>query len=221
MQPYISEKLPMVKTLDKELAETPDYKTVQRVILDLYYGGIIQKGGGYCISMSDMIRTLLLQNGIDASLLECKLTIIKTNPPGLSLIGHHGLRKSNDFSDIDTHIVCVTNTTIPMLIDLSIHDFQPGIPFICERINGVNIKDETDQSSDVISKYEFGNNSTWIYQTREVQRIPRQHQIGIIDRFKTDARVFDDIKWLKILSYLGVAFAVVNFVINVTILNIT
>ena len=218
MQPYISEKLPMVKTLDKELAETDDYKTVQQVILDLYYGGIIQKGSGYCISMSDMIRTLLLQSGIDATLKECKLTIIKKNPPGLALIGYHGLRKSNNFSDIDTHIVCVTNTTIPMLIDLSIHDFQPGIPFICERINGVNVKNITNQNSDVMSKYEFGDNSTWIYQTREVQRIPQQHQISIIDRFKTDAKVFDDIKWLKILSYFGIVFGLVNLTINIAIL---
>lgn len=210
-------------TFDHELAQTSDYKTVQQILLDLYYGGIVQKGSGYCISMSDMVRTLLIQKGIDTDIIECKLTILGQNPPGMTLIGHHGLRKTtnlNDADDIDTHVVCITKTQIPMLLDLSIFNCRPEIPFICERLNGSNVPNINDQSSDTIAKYEF-DSSVWIYQTRETQRIPRQHQISIIDRIKTDIRVSNDIKWLKILNYLGISISLINFTVNLVIIYLT
>lgn len=205
--------IPKLTTFDTALAETKDYKLVHKFLIELWTSGIIQKGGGYCLSMTDMIRTILAQHNIDSDVVECKLTVMGQNPPGLLLVGHDGLRNSTQLTDMDTHFVCVTKTEIPMLIDLSIFNVRPEIPFICERLNATNESLEEH----LLAKYQY-ENSSWIYQAKEASRLPQTHQISMLNRIKNDLRVHRDINYLKSLGYVGLGLSIINFIINMTIL---
>jgi len=193
--------IPRFQTTDEILLNDPEYQKVYEVVKELWSSGIIQRGTGYCLAMSDMMVTLLAQKGINSHIQECKTTIIGINPPGLNLVGHTGLFPVNRVpDDLDTHIVCITDTKTPMLIDLSLGAMRPEIPFICERVNG---------SGTTISEYDFGS-SRWVYQSKGTGRLPEQHQKSMLERMGTDRGVTRDIRLLKILVILAITISTVN-----------
>lgn len=206
--------IPKITTFDTALAETKDYKSVHKFLLELWTSGVIQKGSGYCLSMTDMIKTILAQHNIDSDVVECKLTVLSQNPPGLLLVGHDGLRNTTATTDMDTHFICVTKTEIPMLIDLSIFNIRSEIPFICERLNATNESLEEN----LLAKYQY-ENSSWVYQAKAASRLPQVHQLSMLNKIKNDIRVNQDINYLKILNYFGIGFALINFVMNMVIVG--
>ncbi len=195
--------IPRFQTTDEILLNDPEYQRVYETVKELWQSGIIQRGTGYCLSMSDMIMTILRQKGIDSHLEECKLTIIGVEPPGLMMVGHTGLFKHNRTpDDLDTHIVCVTDTKIPILIDLSIGGMRAEIPFVCERANG---------EKNTIGEYDFGR-SRWVYQRKEQPRLPQQHQLSVTERINTDRWVNRNIGLLKILVIVSITVSLFNAV---------
>jgi hypothetical protein len=184
-------------TRDKELLRTKEYQTVVDVVKKMWDSEVIHRSTGYCFSVSDMVRTLLLHEGIHSKIVECQLTVINTDPPGFVMLGydHHVKNK-----EVPTHVVCVTDTEIPMIIDLSIGYIQPdAVPFIVERASpNPNMKES-------IAEIKF-DHATWHYTHKRDQYFPKFHQESIIDRIATDRKVKREIGWLKLL--IGVVLAV-------------
>lgn len=171
-------------TDDIQLYNDPEYQLVIHIIHDLWRSGIVQKGTGQCWAMSDVICKLFKINGIESSLQECSLFIMKQNPPILNLVGYfNDVEGAPD--DIYTHIVCITKTKIPMLIDLSISSYHDTIKFICERLN----KEEGELD---IAEYNFGD-VTFKYSKKDIQHVPELYQQNILTRIKTDNLIFSKI----------------------------
>jgi hypothetical protein len=190
-------------TLDDELLASADYKKVMEIVDQLWQGGLIQRGAGYCFSMSDLMRISLGQKGISARTVECKVTVMGNEPPTLILIGHDGLGPKSTVpnpSSIDTHIVVITDTAIPMIIDLSIGHIRQNIPFIVARANG-----KGDLIADVALE-----SSRWIYHCKESVSVPSIHQENILERIKTDKQVRKEINWLKVLIIVAIAISSLN-----------
>jgi hypothetical protein len=199
---------PMLRltTTDQELAANKDYQTVMEQITLLYNSGVVARGGGFCLSMSEMIRTLLHQQGIACHLVECKLTVMSKNPPRLSLVGHDNLTvqtASHNFNQLDVHVVCITDTAIPMLIDLSIAEIRPEhTPYICERLN---------ETEDHIAEYQWAD-TTWVYQHKAVSQLPKMHQESIAHRFLTDRKIFKTLRILAIMLAISLTISTLNAV---------
>lgn len=187
-QPTPTLAVPRFVSKDQELIETRDYQIVIAVVRELWSGGIIARGSGYCLSMSDMIQTLLKQQGIESHLEECKLTILGIDPPNFKIIGQTGLwQPDRRPDDVDTHVVCVTDTDIPMIIDLSVYSFRDEVPYVVERLNG---------RAGFLAELDF-TQSRWVYQRKDRPRLVDQHQTSILDRMETDRRVKRQITWLQ------------------------
>jgi len=182
-------------TDDELLISDPEYQKIITIIHDLWNSGIVQRGNGHCYSMSDIISKLLKLNGIDCYLEECSLMILKKDPPELHLVGYPMADLTNPHQEIISHVVCITKTKYPILIDLSISHFIEGIPYICEQLkNGNNVE---------ISNFDFSN-SLFKYSRRSTNQVPLLHQQSIIDRIQTDKLIFSNIdKLSKVL--IGVA----------------
>lgn len=188
LPPIPGATVPRFTSKDQELVETRDYQIVIALVRELWSGGIIPRGSGYCLSMSDMIQTLLKQQGIDSHLEECKLTILGIDPPNFKIIGQTGLYKPDRRpEDVDTHVVCVTDTKIPMIIDLSVYSFREEVPYVVERLNG---------RPGFLAELDF-TQSRWVYQLKDRQRLVDQHQTSILNRIQTDQRVRRQITWLQ------------------------
>jgi hypothetical protein len=188
------------ETQDRELAKTPEYRKVLEVLNNLWQGQVIQRGGGYCLSMSDMIRTLLKKEGIESRLVECKLTVMNKNPPSLMLIGHDGLiQRTGNINEMDVHVVCVTETDIPMLIDASIINLNMGRAWIVERAG----------HGDVIGEYVY-DDVNWIYQIKPYSQLPQSYQKSIVDRIHTDRKIFKKLHWLTVILALVITVSTLN-----------
>lgn len=180
---------------NKNKVADPEHQKIITIIEDLWENGIVQRGKGYCYSMSDIISKLLKLNGIDCYMEECSLMILRKSPPDLFLVGYPGPDVMNNVKEVHTHVVCITKTKNPILIDLSINGFIDEVPFICERI--------VDSNNVEISNFEF-KNSVFKYSRKSEQQLPILHQQSIIERIDTDKRIFSSIKNVK-LFLLGLA----------------
>lgn len=190
-------------TDDETLLSDEEYLKTITVIHDLWNSGIVQRGNGHCYSMSDIISKLLKLNGIDCYLEECSLMIIRKNPPELHLVGYPGSDLENALEEIRTHVVCITKTKYPLLIDLSISHFIEGIPYVCERI--------VDSNAVEIANFEF-ESSFFKYSRRSHTQVPLLHQQSIIDRIQTDRKIFANIDRITKVM-IGVAIITsINFI---------
>jgi len=156
--------------------ETEYFKIVKGVVDGLRKSGMTEAGSGYCLSMSDIVLKLLHKEGIKARLVECNLMVTLKNPPGLFLMGYPGFNQNNYTADkmLQTHIVCITETEIPILIDASVSHIDKSIPYIC-----APLLKNYDHAN--ISEYDF-ETSTWTYTEKEDTDIelPKLHQLGLI-----------------------------------------
>lgn len=193
---------------NNSINQTDYFKTIKKVIDNLDNSGMIKTGSGYCLGMSDIALKLLHKHGIKSKIVECTLMVTLKNPPGLYLMGYPGFNSDNYNSEkmMQTHIVCVTETEIPVLIDLSISHIDKNIPYICAPI--LKSFDNTN-----LLECEF-ETSTWTYtqkQDTELE-ISKLHQKSILDRINTDRNIFDQIKFIKIIMLAILSLSTINII---------
>lgn len=189
---------------DPARAKDTEYQKIMDIVEGLWEGKVISRGAGFCLSMSDLIHTVLKQQaGIDSRVVECKLTVLTNDPPSLKLIGHDGLKYGNSTNDLDTHVVCITDTKQPYIIDLSISNVLPYVSYVVEPLNGTEPR--------MIGEYTYSN-SRWIYQERENPKLPKIHQSNILERFNTDRQLFSKMRILKILIAIALTISTANAV---------
>lgn len=188
---------------DSELESKDYYKKVISILEKLWEDGIIQRSGGYCLSVSDMVQKLLKFNGIESRLLECNLIFLDKDPPNMRLVGYDGIKEvQDDKMELDTHVVCVTETEIPILIDLSINYLSNSVRYICQRY-------EPNDTNNI--EYKIGS-TTWIYQEKVNSRVPSLHRKSISDRIKLDLQVENNFKRINYFLIGLSLISVLNFI---------
>lgn len=184
---------------DQELREDDTYKEIIEVVKQLWETNVIARAPGYCFSISDMIYTLLQHRGINCEIVECQLMVHRREPPVMIALGYD--HRPDGPMDVTTHVVVVTKTRIPILIDLSIGNLQPDqVRLIVERANGLN---------GTIATLDLGS-TTWIYTKKRDQKFPGFHQRSIVERIETDQRVKKELSWLKVLVVTAIVIAGLN-----------
>jgi hypothetical protein len=191
----------MILTSSDEIKNTKDYLAIVEVIERMDRTNVLWLGRGQCISMSDILCAALFQVGIKAKMVECQAVITNHNvvPSESVTIGYDG---SNQPGQIDTHVVCVTQTEIPMIIDASISFLLPSdkkilVDKIIDADNRVFYNTKCD-----------GFDLT--YQQKTTNKIGFEHQRSIIDRIETDNRIFKNMNWLKTLIIISLSISTVN-----------
>jgi hypothetical protein len=190
------------------VTQTEYYQTIKYVVDNLKTSGMLQAGSGYCVSMSDIIHKLLHKEGIKSQIVECSLMVTLKDPPGLFLMGYPGFNQNNYTPDkmISTHVVCVTETEIPILIDLSIGHIDKDIPYICSPIMR-----NYDHAN--LAEYDF-ESSTWTY-TRKPEtevELPKLHQRSILDRIKLDNQIQQQIGVIQKLVLIALSISSMNLI---------
>jgi hypothetical protein len=179
---------------------------IKQIIENLKHSGMLNLGSGYCLSMSDIVLKLLYKEGILAELVECSLMVMVKEPPSLCLVGYHGFHENvyDEDKRMENHIVCITKTKIPILIDLSIGHIDRNISYICEPI-----VEECSHAD--IAEFNFPT-STWTYQSRDVPELPKLHQKSILNRIQTDVKVDKEITFIKYFLFILFTVSSLNFV---------
>jgi hypothetical protein len=84
---------------------------------------------------------------------------------------------------------------------LSINNVLPYVHYIVEPLNST-----TDRE---IASYSFGD-SRWIYQERENLKLPQIHQSNMLERWRTDIKIFSKIRLLNILIVIALGISTIN-----------
>ncbi|WJZ48036.1 hypothetical protein [Synechococcus phage DSL-LC03] len=171
---------------------TDYYRKIKHLIETVEITGTLYRSSGHCIGISDMIKKLLEDYGIKSKLIECNLSIIQ--PDSISLIGYQDGIDLNPKSEVATHVVCVTETPVPLLIDLSISDISKTINYIVHPLHEKFIEHDKN-----IVTIKFDNN-TWSYNQRQQNILIDLHEKSIIDRINKDIQV--DLKLDKLTKII-------------------
>lgn len=195
-------------TTNDELKDTEEYKKVKQVIEKLIVSGISRMGEGYCISVSDIAFNMLNQAGIKSHLMEVQMSAVDNNTNNTYMVGFTNTNMESSHINVQTHVVVVTDTQIPMIIDLSIAHRLPE-NYQCIIDKAINEGDRVVCSLEILRwKY--------IYQEKKTKLgLPMLHQISILERIATDTKIFKDIKHLKTLNIIGIVlsvFAAINVI---------
>lgn len=187
------------------LSDSIEYQQIIGTIRDLYINGVIQRSSGYCLSSSDMVYKILSANGIKSRIVECSLVIKTHNPPTLNIVGEDNLFEITSSNIMNSHVVVITETEVPMIIDLSIgHLYEyTNVPFILDEL-----VEDTERKS--VYKITYPN-STWVYQEKSNSKVPEIYQSSILNRIKTDKKIFKDIDYIKKIIYFIIIISSLNF----------
>jgi len=191
-------------TQDESVVDLPVYKTISSVLTQMIRSGVVNMGAGYCISMSDMLRTALQHRGIKSRLVECQLTVTyrSQDPPDIRFIGFDDIVNPGE---IDTHVVVITETDPPFLIDASIpHRLPPNTYAVVEPVTTGN------HSREILGETYTDHEITVSYRQKPRPHVSIHHQESILERIETDRRIFRNLGWLKTLIIVALAISTLN-----------
>jgi len=201
----------IIYTNDKSLENNPTFKKIKGSLETLFKSTGHQFFFGNCVSSCDIIQQVLSQEGIKSKILECQLSIIKTdneNQKQFFFIGYDG---NSTPGQIDTHTILLVEDDEPILIDISIGQiFLPDNRVVVEKIS-------SKIDSSIIAEYIIGN-LVLSYKHKHNLKLPSIHQKNLVQRIIFEQDNERSIKFLKKLIIAAVAFGLFNFTLNLLLI---
>jgi hypothetical protein len=198
----------MQYTHDESIVGLPEYKAVYQVIRSMVENGIIQRLQHSCVAASELISSMLLHEGIESKLVECVVSVKNNNvsPPGYTFIGYDGLTQQEQ---IDVHVVVITQTKTPLLIDVAIpYALSEETPYVVGKLEKV-------KDNNILADFSF-NGFDIRYNLKKQIKLPSLHQKSILQKIKDDEAVKEKLRTLQIFVWIIAAFAAINFTLNMT-----
>jgi hypothetical protein len=201
---FKKDKIEENKNIVDSIAEEEYYKTIKTVVDGFVKSPLFKTFSNNCIAACDMIQASLNLKGIRSRLIEVQLSMMRTKGEENSymFIGFDNIISTGQ---VDTHMVVVTDTKIPLLIDLSLGKYLPSeAPFILRPIL------PTDE---VIAEFEHFNIKL-SYSYKKNIRFPQIHQKYLIQRMQEEQEVRKEISFIRIMVMCALAMSGINFVLN-------
>lgn len=185
---------------------TPYYQKIKEIIDQLRHQEILFRLSGNCIAASDMIQNLLAQHGISSRLVEVQLTATRFYNEQQSEFIFVGFDNLKFPGQIDTHLVVITETDIPVLIDCSIGHILKGCDYD-------HILHDLNSNEHHLADYRV-NDVQLTYQIKKNIRWPAVHQQNLLGRLSEEKRIKDNLQLLKLWTIVGISMSVFNMCAN-------
>ncbi len=184
----------------------PYYLQIKKLLDNLITTGVLPKLQGNCIAAADLVQNLLYQHNIHSRILEVQLTATKHYNDGdteFMFVGYDNLMNPGQ---VDTHLIVIAETEIPLLIDVSIGHVLAGTSeqFVLKELNTNSLFLADHMIDDV----------QLTYTAKKSIRLPNLHQRTLIDRMMEERKLKETIQWLKILTMTGLGLSVFNTLAN-------
>lgn len=188
-------------------------KTIAEVVQSLHRRGMLERFHGECLACADILQQTLAQKGLASRIVETQLSIISANPRHQMQWRFVGFNNPNyGAQGIDTHVVVITETPIPILIDLSISGWLEGDrPWVIEPVGNA------DNDPLVLARYTV-ESATLTYHPKQDPRLMGLHQQTLLDRMKSHVQVQNRIRSLGFWVLAAVLLSGTNTIINILIL---
>lgn len=188
--------------------ENPDYQAVMDCLEQLLETGALAHAQGNCLAISEMLQNLLTARGIQSQMMEVKLmhTWEQQGRHLFNLVGYDGSDFTRQQGIMDTHIVVITRTPQPLLIDASVpHCLPPGRFW--------NIEPLQASIDDLLVDFKLPGNS-YRYTAKPLPRLPQIRQQSLLDRINRDLGVDKTLRWFRWALVIISLLTVINFVMN-------
>ncbi len=206
---YVRIDMNKIITYGDELFDQPYFEMICKIVQKLIDQGIVDKGAGHCVSMSNMLHALLIQNGLKSTMVECQLLVSGVKNNSLKFVGYDV--QNHNKASIDTHVVVITHTQLPILIDLSISHLLPS------GLKAVISKTDNDPTNLILSNIQH-EEVLLTYEQKNKYNIASLHQTSILDRIQTDQKFEKEIGYLKVLNYIGIGIGVFSILNSVLLM---
>lgn len=167
---------------------------------------VVYRLHGNCIGASDIVQNLLSFYGIESRVVECQLFAIKENKDmkEFCFVGFNsiGLNPAN----VDTHVVVITETEEPLLIDAS-------IGHLLSEKEKILVKKLQPQLNDVFGKYIIDDIS-FTYSIKKNIKLPALHQKTLLDRINEDRVIKEKVNFITKAVIILASISVINFSLN-------
>jgi hypothetical protein len=194
-------------TADPDLQRDPQFQTIANAIQSLVDTGFVSNLGGNCVAAAEMVSMILHQNNVESAVIECQVSIKRTNEEGLpqfNFVGFNGMGIGPN--SVDTHVVTVTKGPNPVLIDVSIWPSLPSDhPFVVEYVS--------KSGDNVIADFDYGEFRV-TYTTKKDLRLPHLHQRSILDRMKAEETIKAKLNWVAYTALAALGVTILNSVMN-------
>lgn len=207
----IEKKFSQLSRYNHDLKD-PTYQIITRVLQELWNRGLLQRFDGECIAAADILQHSLAQAGINSRLVEVQLSIVSED--SRSGMVWHFVGFNNNFvtQGVDTHMIVITETEQPWLLDLSIANTLGGdSPWVIEPL--------IDSSELHIAKYQI-ERCQLIYHPKQNIKLMGLHQKTLLERISSDQRMNKWLQRLIIISAIGLALGIINAVFNVSLITL-
>lgn len=191
----------------EQIFQNSAYAKIRNLIETIEVTGTLYRSSGHCIGVSDMMKKLLEGVGIQSKLVECNLAVIVNDEKNsyVNFIGYKDGENVNPELESPTHVVCITETKIPFLIDLSIYGMDKKVNFIFYPL----LKEFSDHEKNILTiKTET---TTFVYNERKNNTLIDLHEKSIIDRINTDLKIENKINNINKVVVGLCIFVVLNF----------
>ncbi len=200
-------------TNDKELEKDPHFHKIAEMIDMMVQNGTAYNFSGNCIAAADIIQHLLSGVGISSRILECKVSVIKDNPDQSKSYLFVGYDNNSYKGQVDTHVVVVTESSNPILIDMSlIYALPQDHPFVVEKAS-------LSTNGDKIGEYKIGD-VTMTYLEKQKLKLANIHQKNLLQRLVNEQLVERSLKSLKAFVIVAVTLGLINFTLNIILIFI-
>ena len=196
-----------MKTQDEVVA------TVNKVIQDLTENQILQRLPGNCVLAADLVQNMLYSEGINSKPVEVQVIFTKLTDQGEKFT--HLLGYDNKFHtpyEHDTHVVVITETDPPYLVDTSIGNIVGNLEAVV--IQPISLV----SNSDIVCQAQT-NECDVVYRIKKNIKLPFFHQRDMIEKLKDHVKLTRNLQLLRKLVIITVSLGIINFAINMTIIS--
>lgn len=180
---------------------------IDAVINQLAAEGLLANFQNNCVLASDIIQHMLAAQGVQSQLVEVNLVVSRPDAHGVRATALVGYNMQTTGDNVATHVVVVTQSEQPMLIDASIgHLLRNPNQVVVAPANNT-----TDPS--VLCQTRAGTIDL-TYRIKQNIRLPSIHQKDLVTRLQSEHRLRTKVAWLSRVVIILLCIAVVNFVMN-------
>jgi hypothetical protein len=206
--------MPFTKPLYKlsdNLQTIPEYIKIKNMLDRLSSNPDVLAGmSGKCVSACDIVQNMLVFYGVKSKIIECQAMLIKRNQQfnDFQFVGFDNIGLSNE--SIDTHVVVITETNPPILIDAAIGGFLP-------QDEKILVRELNSTDGDIMGDFSVDDVSI-TYRNKKNIKLPGLHQKNLLERLKEDIVVKEELRLVKTAAIAGLLISLSNMIFNITLL---
>jgi hypothetical protein len=154
---------------------------------------------------------MLMKEGIESEIVEVQAIIIKHRPVKSTWFVGFDNQATNAGQEIDTHIIVITKTEIPILIDISLSHLLPDThPWVVEALPPTIM--ERDVAEYKFKDFEIN------YKRKKFDKVPIFYKKTIYDKISGEAKLRKSIDTITKFVIVAVILSVFNFLANASLM---